>query len=127
MYGLEAALAYLQERGLESIRAQERDLTARLLDGLSKNEQIQVFGPASDTERVGVVSIAIEGFEPQILATILDENFGIQTRAGLHCAPGVHKCIGTFRAGGTVRLSIGAFTTSEEIDATVKALCEIAG
>jgi selenocysteine lyase/cysteine desulfurase len=73
-----------------------------------------------------VLSLAVDGFEPHDLAAVLDENFGIQARAGLHCAPGVHRCLGTFDAGGTVRLSVGPFTTADEIDATVDALRDIA-
>jgi selenocysteine lyase/cysteine desulfurase len=75
---------------------------------------------------VGVVSVAIEDYEPQVLAAILEENFAIQTRAGLHCAPGAHQSIGTLETGGTVRFSTGPFTTTADIDAASAALREIA-
>ncbi len=125
--GLEAAIAFLEERGIEAIQAHEQELTGRLLDGLAGIGGLETYGTADATRRVGVVCVTILGYEPQILATILDENFHIQTRAGMHCAPGVHKAIGTFDAGGTVRLSVGPFTTPAEIDAALAALREIAG
>jgi cysteine desulfurase / selenocysteine lyase len=88
--------------------------------------RLQVYGPRTHDERVGVVSVTVEGIEPQELAAVLDNSFGIETRAGLHCAPGVHRSIGTFAAGGTLRLSVGPFTTEIEIDAAAKALRELA-
>ena len=71
--------------------------------------------------------MTIPGFEPQVLASILDESFGIQTRAGLHCAPGAHRGIGTLEGGGSVRFSVGPFTTTDEIDAAVTGLTELSG
>ena len=126
LFGLEAALAYLQQRGVDSIAAHEHELTSRLLDGLREIKPLRIHGMANMVGRVGVVSVSIPDLEPQVLAGILDENFGIQTRAGLHCAPGAHKSIGTFEQGGTVRLSCGPFTTTDQIDATVEAMRHVA-
>jgi selenocysteine lyase/cysteine desulfurase len=136
LFGLEASLAYLQERGVAAIASHERQLTEQLLAGLVGVPGLQLYGRSVDFKsreahdslerHVGVVSVGIGGYEPQVLATILDENFGVETRAGLHCAPGAHQTIGTFAAGGTVRLSVGPFTTPAEIDAAVAALREIA-
>jgi cysteine desulfurase family protein len=125
--GLEAALAWIQERGVESIRAHEQELTSRLLEGLERIERLKLHGPCDAEKQVGVVSVTIPDFEPQVLASILDESFGIQTRAGLHCAPGIHRALGTFEGGGTVRISVGSFTTTSEIDAAVTGLAELAG
>ena len=127
LFGLEAALAWIQERGVESLRAHEQQLMAQLIDGLSGIHGLTVHAPPHAADRVGVVSLTLAGFEPQILASILDESFHVQTRAGLHCAPGAHRSIGTFDSGGTVRLSAGPFTTPSEIDAAVAACREIAG
>lgn len=127
LFGLEAGLAFLQERGVESIRAHERQLTRELLEGLQAIDAVEVLGPTEVEDRVGVVSCRIGGFEPQVLATILDESFQIQTRAGLHCAPGMHRTLGTFDEGGTVRLSVGPFTIPDEIAATLHAFREISG
>ena len=127
LYGLEAALAWLQERGVDAICAHERELAGRMLEGLSAIEGVNVHGPRDPQQQLGVVSLTVPGMEPQVLASILDESFGIQTRAGLHCAPGAHRAAGTFDEGGTVRLSTGAFTTPVEIDAALAALAEITG
>lgn len=124
LFGLEAGLQYIEERGIDSIQQHEHELTSRLLAALDGIDGLAVYTPKE--QRVGVVSVAINGFEPQIAASILDESFGVQTRAGLHCAPGAHRAIGTFDLGGTVRLSVGPFTTADHIDAAATALQEIA-
>jgi selenocysteine lyase/cysteine desulfurase len=76
-------------------------------------------------ERVGVVSLNVAGYDPQELASLLDSQWSIQTRAGLHCAPRMHAALGT-APSGTLRLSVGMFNTAEHIDAVVNALAEIA-
>jgi selenocysteine lyase/cysteine desulfurase len=125
LVGLEAGLAYLQERGVAAVRRHEQELTGRLLDGLLSTPDVTVHGPRDPEKQVGVVSVAVPGFEPQILAGILDESFGVQTRAGLHCAPRAHRHLGTLHEGGTVRFSVGPFTTADDVDAAVSALREI--
>ena len=69
---------------------------------------------------MALVSLTIEGYDPQEVAAALDASFRIQVRAGLHCAPLVHRALGTFERGGTVRLSPGHFTTAEEIEAVLR-------
>ena len=124
--GLEAALSFLLDRTVEAIHEHESRLTRRLLQELAAIPGVQVYGPAPDQRRVGVVSFTLDGFEPQDLATILDESFGIQARAGLHCAPGAHRAIGTFDQGGTVRFSTSVFNTDADIEAAVAAMRSIA-
>ena len=97
-----------------------------MLEGLAAINRLEIYGPRNPDQQLGVISVLIPGIEPQVLASILDESFGIQTRAGLHCAPGVHRTIGTFEQGGTVRLSVGPFTSPTDIDAAVSALAKIA-
>jgi len=74
--------------------------------------------------RLGVVLANIEGMTPASVGTVLDGDFGIATRVGLHCAPLVHQDLGTGRAGG-VRFSVGPFNTEEEIDQAVEAMAQI--
>ena len=74
--------------------------------------------------RLGVVLANIEGMLPADVGAILDGDFGIATRVGLHCAPLVHRTLGTGRAGG-VRFSVGPFNTEEEIDQAVEAMARI--
>ena len=127
LFGLHAALEFIQQRGIESLQTHEHELTGQLLEGFAGIAGVRSFGTSAAEGRVGVASIAVEGFEPQILATILDENFGIQTRAGLHCAPRMHQSLGTLDSGGTVRFSVGPFNTPEDVDAAVRAIKEVAG
>jgi cysteine desulfurase/selenocysteine lyase len=126
LFGLEAALDWLEKRSVTEVGRRERQLTTRLLNGLGGLPRLRIYGPRSIESRVGVVSVTVEGMDPHELAAVLDETFGIETRAGLHCAPGAHRCLGTLEAGGTLRLSPSAFTTEDEIDATASALREIA-
>jgi cysteine desulfurase family protein len=124
--GLEAAVTWLLERGVASVHEHGRGLLRQLLAGLAGIPGLRVHGPASDHDRVGVVSVTVEGQDPQDVAAILDQNFGIETRAGLHCAPGAHRAIGTFESGGTVRLSVGPFSTEDDVGAAIEALSQIA-
>jgi cysteine desulfurase family protein len=126
LVGLEAALAWLRERGLEETAAHERKLTAALLERLGEIPGVALYGPPSADNRVGVVSLTLPGIEPQELATILDGSFRIQTRAGLHCAPGAHACLGTLETGGTLRASVGPFTTEEDVETLLDALQAVA-
>jgi selenocysteine lyase/cysteine desulfurase len=123
--GLGAALRYLSERGVAAVRAHEVALTKRLLAGLREISGLRVHGVADPARQVATVSISLPGWEPTDLAAVLDSSFGIAVRAGLHCAPEAHRTLGTFPAG-TVRLSSGCFTTSEDIDQVVKALGHLA-
>ena len=126
LIGLAAAIDYLLERTIADVNKHEHFLTMRLIEGIQSRTRLSIIGPTdSKTPRVSVVSVTSDEFEPQILAGILDETYRIQVRAGLHCAPLVHRRMGTADGGGTVRFSVGPFTTPDEIDRTVAALAEI--
>lgn len=124
--GLGAALQYLTERSLDDIRRHEQQLTARLLDGFQSLKNVTIHGPRDALHQVGVVSIVIDGYDPQEVATTLDAAYSIQVRSGFHCAPLMHASQGTNHQGGTVRFSIGAFNTIEQIDHAIQAVGEIA-
>jgi cysteine desulfurase/selenocysteine lyase len=96
------------------------------LDGFCSVAGLCVHGPSTSPTRVPLVSITLEGYDPQEVALTLDAAHRIQVRPGLHCAPAMHESLGTHATGGTVRFSLGAFTTQAEIDATVAAVDEIA-
>jgi cysteine desulfurase family protein len=124
--GLAAALEFLQDETIESVHRHHTRLTVRLLEGICHLEGVEIHGPQLAGDRTSVVSLSIEGYDPQELAAILESSRGIQCRAGLHCAPRMHATLGTKERGGTLRLSPGFFTTFEEIDAAVAAINEIA-
>ncbi len=106
-------------------RSEMAKLTSRLLDGLAGIKNLTLYGPRTAERRVGVVSLNVAGYDPQELAALLDANWSIQTRAGIHCAPRMHAALGTSPAG-TLRLSIGHFTTAEDVEAAISALGEVA-
>ena len=126
LFGLGAAAEYLRERGIDNIRRHDRTLAERLLAGLAGVRGVRLYGPRDAERRLGVVSISVTGYDPQEVAANLDYAYRIQVRAGLHCAPLMHRALNTEAAGGTVRLSLGAFNTAAEVDAAVTAVAEIA-
>jgi cysteine desulfurase family protein len=124
--GLAAATDFLRDETIEAIEAHHIRLARQLLDELTEIEGVTIHGPKQATNRTSVVSITVEGYDPQELAAILDATYHIQCRAGLQCAPRMHDSLGTTATGGTLRFSPGHTTTIEEIDKAVKALQEIA-
>ncbi len=126
--GLDAALAHLQSETIDQVRRAEAERTGRLVEGLRSLARVTVYGHAPpQLPHVGVVSFNITGFAPHEVASILDESFNIQARAGLHCAPGTHRWLGTLDSGGTVRFSVGRFTTTPEVDHAIASTRELAG
>jgi len=124
--GLAEGVRFLFEHGIENIQKKEAALTNRFLEGISEIPGITVFGPPPGKMRAGVVSLLINGMEPMQTAIILDNVFNVAVRAGLHCAPDAHRTLGTLETGGTVRFSIGAFNTDEDIDICLDVLRSIA-
>jgi cysteine desulfurase family protein len=126
LVGLDAALAWIHTHGVAAIREHEQQLTRQLLEGLSGVPGVTIHGPPSAEQRTGVVSLSIDDLDPQDAAAVLDTHFGIECRAGLHCAPRMHRALGTFDRSGTVRLSSGPFTTSDEIAMAIEAIRSLA-
>ena len=122
--GLEAGVRFILETGIRAIREKEIQLTAEFLEGLRSIPGIALHGPVEASRRTAVVSFTLEGMHPSEVALALDEEFGILSRPGLHCAPAAHKTIGTFPIG-TNRFSFGYFNTAEEITYTLEALAEM--
>jgi cysteine desulfurase/selenocysteine lyase len=123
--GMTAGLRYVQERGLEEIHAHEVALTERLWRRLDEMPGYRAYGHRDAARRVGTLSFRSEALAAPELGGILDEAFDVAIRPGLHCAPYIHRSLGTFPEG-TVRVSPGPFSTAEDIDALAKALSEIA-
>lgn len=123
--GLGAGVRFILDKSIENIRKKEIDLTARLLDGLTGIQGIIIYGCRDAHCQTPVVSFNVSGMSPSETAMILDEDFGILSRPGLHCAPSAHRTIGTFPEG-TVRFSLGWFNTSGEIDYALDAVAQLA-
>jgi cysteine desulfurase / selenocysteine lyase len=122
--GLIAGIQYVEERGLEPIRRHEVELVERLWRRLDEIEGITAFGHRAHARRVGTVSFRSETLPAAEIGGILDQAFDIAIRPGLHCAPYIHRAIGTF-PDGTVRASPGAFNTHDDIDRLADALGQI--
>ena len=124
--GLGAALDWFAETGLANVERHSQEMTARLIEGLARMRGIELIGPPARPSRGNPVSFNITGSEPLVVSQILAEHYRISTRAGLHCAPTAHQHFGTYERGGTVRLSVGWFTTPEQLDYALVAIHEIA-
>ena len=122
--GLAAGLAFIKRTGRETIRSREEHLARLLLEGLSRIEGVTVYGPTATAARGTAVSLTMAGRSVADLAFLLDRNYGIMARAGLHCAPAAHRSIGTF-PHGNLRLSPGFFNTEAEIQSVLSALEQI--
>ena len=126
IFGLHAALTYLEQTGIDAIREHEMACTARLLEGLSRLKGIRIVGRTQLTGRTAVVSVEFLNMDNADAAFLLEDKYGIMTRCGLHCAPRAHMTVGTFPQG-TVRFAPGRETTVAEIDAAIAAVKEILG
>jgi len=123
--GLAAGIDHLLEIGVASVADHERALVARFVAGTADIEAITVHGPQDIEDRCGVLSFNIDGLPPSDVATILDRDFGILSRAGLHCSPGAHRTIGTFPTG-SVRFGFGPANDIAEVDVAIDAVTQIA-
>jgi selenocysteine lyase/cysteine desulfurase len=122
--GLSSGIRYLEKIGLEKLCAQEMSLVKRLRDGLSSLKKVRLYCTQSLENHLPLLTCNIQGMDPEQVSAILDGDFGIATRAGLHCAPLVHQDLGTSPSGG-VRFSLGFFNTLEHIDHAVEAMASI--
>jgi cysteine desulfurase family protein len=124
--GLDAALQWIESQTLDALRIHEESLAAAFIERAGETAGLTLYGPGRCKDRVAVFSIRLKGVDPAELSGLLETEFGILTRAGLHCAPLAHEAIGTRRLGGTTRLSFGPFNTIGDIDRCVQALKQLA-
>lgn len=124
--GLHAGLKWLQKKGVDDIHVQEMRLTALLRDGLQEIDGVKLYCQEDLTDHIGVLLFNIDGMEALNTGTILDVDYNIACRTGLHCAPLVHEQLGTADIHGAVRFGIGPFNTEEHIKTAIAAVGEIA-
>jgi cysteine desulfurase / selenocysteine lyase len=122
--GLKAGVDFVISQGIEQIHRHEFFLLERLIKGLSSVERVILHNADINRPRGSVLSFAIEGMDPAKTGFLLDRDFDIAVRVGLHCAPLAHKTIGTFPQG-TVRVSPGFFNTEKDIDTFLASVREI--
>ena len=123
--GLGAAVKYLQETGLDTIRQKEQALMRAFYEAVRQIPGITVYGDFSTKERCAIVSLNVRDYDSGEVSDALSESYGIATRPGAHCAPLMHRALGTVDQGA-VRFSFSHFNTEEEIKIAVSALQELA-
>lgn len=122
--GLGAGVRWLAERGVGIVREHEKIMTRLLLDGLGNIGGVKVFGPADENRQTATVSFVVAGMSVSDVGMRLSDEYDVMSRVGLHCAPRAHRTLGTFPEG-TVRFSMGPFTTGENVNAAVEAVADI--
>jgi selenocysteine lyase/cysteine desulfurase len=123
--GLGAAVKYLQETGMDAIRQKEQTLMRAFYEAVRQIPGITVYGDFSSMDRCAIVSLNVRDYDSGEVSDALSESYGIATRPGAHCAPMMHRALGTVDQGA-VRFSFSHFNTEEEIKIAVSALQELA-
>ena len=123
--GLNAALGYILERGVEDLYAAEHARMQQFYEGVRGIPGVTVYGDFTQPRRSGIVALNIGDYDSAQVADVLAEDYGIAVRAGAHCAPRMHAALGT-TGQGAVRFSFSPFTTEEEVAEAVRAVAEIA-
>lgn len=123
--GLSAALDFLQEVGLEAIEAKERALMDRFYQAVSAMDGVTVYGDFSQARRSAIVALNIRDYDSAAVSDELSETYGVATRPGAHCAPRMHRALGTTDRGA-VRFSFSWFNTREEVDEAIRAVGQLA-
>lgn len=122
--GLGAAARFISETGVENIHAKERSLMLRFYEGVKDIEGVTVYGDFTK-DKTAIVALNIRDYESGEVSYELSQGYGIATRPGAHCAPRMHKALGTAEVGA-VRFSFSFYNTEEEIDEAVRAVAELA-
>ena len=122
--GLEAALAFLEKTGIETVHAHEMALLQRFCRGVEQIPGVRLYGDFTG-QRTAVAALNIGEMDSGEVADALSQDYGIATRPGAHCAPRMHEALGT-KEQGAVRFSFGWYNTEKEIDAAIRAVRELA-
>lgn len=123
--GLGAALAYLERVGMEALRERELTLTRAFCEGAREIPGVRIYGDFSVWERCPIVALNLWDWDSAAVSDALFEGYGICTRSGGHCAPLMHRALGT-EAQGAVRFSFSHCNTMDEVEAALAALRELA-
>ena len=123
--GLSAALDVILERGVEDIQRAEHALMQRFYEGVRDIPGVTVYGDFSAPERCAIVALNIRDYDSSAVSDELTVTYGIATRPGAHCAPRMHKALGTTEQGA-VRFSFSFYNTEQEVDAAIAAVRAIA-
>lgn len=120
--GLGTAVRYIKDTGVDRIYRHEKELTESLINGLSSIRGVQLYLPPDLGKHIGIVSFNVEGYTADECGRIFDSDFDIAVRTGYHCAAFIHKYLEDKPYLGTVRASVGWFTSQEDVDRLVEAV-----
>ncbi|QCX32535.1 aminotransferase class V-fold PLP-dependent enzyme [Caloramator sp. E03] len=124
IFGLNASLKFIKSIGIDAIHEKEMELTKHFIEGIKNIDGIRLCGLDSIEGRTAAISLDFTNHDNSEVAFMLDKEFGIMTRVGLHCAPSAHKTLKTFPKG-TVRFSPGYFTSMEDINYTIDSIYKV--
>lgn len=122
--GLNEGVKFILKEGINKIKEHEEELCRYMLERLNEVPNIKIYGTKDANKRASVIAVNIGNMDSGEITFLLDNEYDIATRSGIHCAPLAHKTLGTFEQGA-VRFSMGYFNTKEEIDKAIEALKEI--
>ena len=122
--GLGASVDDILQTGTDTILKKEMALARRFICGIQDLPEIHIYGDLEAEIRTGIVSLNIGAEDSAQISDILWEDYEICVRAGAHCAPLMHKALGTVEQGA-VRFSFSYYNTIEEIDIAIQALREL--
>ncbi|MBU5592397.1 aminotransferase class V-fold PLP-dependent enzyme [Clostridium sp. MSJ-4] len=122
--GLLAGIQYIKSQGMDYIKNKEEELCDLFLNNLLNMDNVKLYGLTTAKHRTAVISANFENKDSSEISYLLDSQFGIMTRTGLHCAPLAHKTIGTYPEG-TLRFSIGPFNDERDILYTIDSLNKV--
>ena len=123
--GLGAGVKYIMDTGMEHIRETEQHYMWKFYNGVKDISGVKIYGDFETEDRCPIVTLNIADYDSSEVSDELLMTYGISTRPGAHCAPLMHKALGTVDQGA-VRFSFSHFNTEEEIDAAIAAIRELA-
>lgn len=122
--GLKHAVEYIKREGFEKIAEKKKRITVEFLEAAADIRGVRIIGPPAGHQRCSVVSLDFADRDNAEIAFLLENEYGIMTRCGLHCAPHAHRTLGTFPRG-TVRFSFGYFNTINEVKTAAHAINKV--
>lgn len=123
--GLNAAVDYINEIGIDAIREKEQGLMRRFYEGVKDIPGVKLYGDFGSFNRCAIVTLNIGDYDSSEVSDELLTEYGISTRPGGHCAPLMHEALGTVEQGA-VRFSFSHYNTDEEVDTAIRAVRELA-
>ena len=118
------SLSMIKRTGISTILNRKKEITSKIIKIIQNNKELRLFSPEDENKNIGIISFSHPDISSDEFSEMLYDGFNIETRSGLHCAPMIHKSLGTFDEG-LVRISPSFFTTDEEIDIFATAIAKI--